>query len=146
MREYIRFSQMAREIYEDYTDQIEPFGLDESWLDVTGSVGINGVIQDIFHRGIGPKFGVFAAALFSIVQLPIPAGRKDALTVQRRRDLAVGHAGAAHPVDLLYHSGGFIIHHQPVFVLIALAVSVRSVGGQILAAFLFGIQHRFDFP
>ena len=39
MDEYIRFSRMAREIYEDYTDQIEPFGLDESWLDVTGSVG-----------------------------------------------------------------------------------------------------------
>ena len=41
MGEYIRFSQMAREIYEDYTDQIEPFGLDESWLDVTGSVADN---------------------------------------------------------------------------------------------------------
>ena len=40
MGEYIRFSQMAREIYEDYTDQIEPFGLDENWLDVTGSVGM----------------------------------------------------------------------------------------------------------
>ena len=42
MREYIRVSRLAREIYEDYTDQIEPFGLDESWLDVTGSVGLFG--------------------------------------------------------------------------------------------------------
>ncbi len=42
MEEYIRFSKMAREIYEDYTDQIEPFGLDENWLDVTGSVGLYG--------------------------------------------------------------------------------------------------------
>ena len=54
MREYIRFSQMAREIYEDYTDQIEPFGLDESWLDVTGSVGIFGspmtIAQEISNR------------------------------------------------------------------------------------------------
>ncbi len=32
MGEYIRFSKMAREIYEDYTDQIEPFGLDENWV------------------------------------------------------------------------------------------------------------------
>lgn len=40
MDEYIRFSRMAHEIYEDYTDQIEPFGLDENWLDVTGSVGL----------------------------------------------------------------------------------------------------------
>ena len=35
MGEYIRFSKMAREIYEKYTDRIEPFGLDESWLDVS---------------------------------------------------------------------------------------------------------------
>ena len=39
MDEYIRISRFASEIYEDYTDQVEPFGLDESWLDVTGSVG-----------------------------------------------------------------------------------------------------------
>ncbi len=42
MGEYICISRLAREIYEDYTDQIEPFGLDESWLDVTGSVGLYG--------------------------------------------------------------------------------------------------------
>lgn len=33
---YMRFSKMARRIYEDYSDYIEPFGLDENWLDVTG--------------------------------------------------------------------------------------------------------------
>lgn len=50
MAEYIRFSKMAREIYEDYTDQIEPFGLDESWLDVTGSVGLYGSPMTIAGR------------------------------------------------------------------------------------------------
>lgn len=34
---YLRFSQLARKIYERYTDQIESFGIDECWLDVTGS-------------------------------------------------------------------------------------------------------------
>lgn len=33
---YLRFSKLARKIYEDYSEYIEPFGLDESWLDVTG--------------------------------------------------------------------------------------------------------------
>lgn len=33
---YIRFSEMARNIYKDYSDYIEPFGLDENWIDVTG--------------------------------------------------------------------------------------------------------------
>ncbi|EUB18219.1 ImpB/MucB/SamB domain protein [Shuttleworthella sp. MSX8B] len=32
---YIRFSRMARAIYHDYSDQVESFGLDECWLDVT---------------------------------------------------------------------------------------------------------------
>lgn len=32
---YLRFSRMARSIYEDYTDRVEPFGLDECWLDIT---------------------------------------------------------------------------------------------------------------
>ena len=67
MGEYIRFSQMAREIYEDYTDQIEPFGLDESWLDVTGSVGMCGspmtIAREIsdrmkFELGITCSIGV----------------------------------------------------------------------------------------
>lgn len=34
---YIEFSQRANEIYSRYTDMIEPFGIDESWLDVTAS-------------------------------------------------------------------------------------------------------------
>ncbi len=34
---YMRFSNMARNIYRDYSRQIEPFGLDESWIDITGS-------------------------------------------------------------------------------------------------------------
>lgn len=67
MEEYIRFSRMAREIYEDYTDQIEPFGLDENWLDVTGSVGLFGdpmaIAREIsgrikFELGITASIGV----------------------------------------------------------------------------------------
>lgn len=35
--EYMRYSRKANEIYARYTDMIEPFGIDESWLDVTAS-------------------------------------------------------------------------------------------------------------
>ncbi len=35
--EYTKYSRLVREIYMKYTDLIEPFGLDECWLDVTGS-------------------------------------------------------------------------------------------------------------
>lgn len=34
---YLRFSRLAREIYMDYTDRQEAFGIDECWLDVTES-------------------------------------------------------------------------------------------------------------
>ncbi len=39
---YIQYAQMAREIYYEYTDLIEPFGLDEAWLDVGGSTALFG--------------------------------------------------------------------------------------------------------
>lgn len=67
MAEYIRFSRMARDIYEDYTDQVEPFGLDENWLDVTGSAALFGspmvIAEEISNRikfelGITVSIGV----------------------------------------------------------------------------------------
>lgn len=35
---YKKFSKATRQIYYDYTDRIEPFGLDEAWLDLTGNI------------------------------------------------------------------------------------------------------------
>ena len=40
--QYLYFSKLVREIYLEYTDQVEPFGIDECWLDVTGSIGLCG--------------------------------------------------------------------------------------------------------
>ena len=39
---YQRYSAMARRIYYQYTDLVEPFGLDEAWLDLTGSIALLG--------------------------------------------------------------------------------------------------------
>ena len=39
---YVEYAHAAREIYYAYTSQVEPFGLDECWLDVTGSAGLFG--------------------------------------------------------------------------------------------------------
>ena len=38
--DYVRFSKATREIYCDFTDRVEPFGMDEAWLDVTGDDGM----------------------------------------------------------------------------------------------------------
>lgn len=37
MDEYTKVSRQIRALYSEYTDLIEPFGIDECWLDVTGS-------------------------------------------------------------------------------------------------------------
>lgn len=36
-RKYLRFSRLAKAIYADYTDRVEAFGIDECWLDITGT-------------------------------------------------------------------------------------------------------------
>ena len=44
---YAKYSRMAKEIYMQYTDQVESFGLDECWLDVTGSTRLFGNGREI---------------------------------------------------------------------------------------------------
>lgn len=61
-RLYQRYSRMAQEIYYQYTDLVEPFGLDECWLDLTGSMPIHGgrpmrVAEEISER-IKAELGV----------------------------------------------------------------------------------------
>lgn len=45
--EYRIYSKKVRAIYERFTDLIEPFGIDECWLDVTGSTRLFGEPQEI---------------------------------------------------------------------------------------------------
>ena len=40
--EYVKYSKIVNAVYARYTDMIEPFGIDESWLDVTASVKLFG--------------------------------------------------------------------------------------------------------
>lgn len=85
---YIRFSQMLRRIYSDYTDMIEPFGLDECWLDVTGSRLLFGSPEKIaenirkrvkFELGITVSVGVSWNKIFS--KLGSDYKKPDAVTV-----------------------------------------------------------------
>lgn len=46
---YLDFSRRAKEIYDSFTDLVEPFGLDECWLDVTGSGRLFGSGEVIAH-------------------------------------------------------------------------------------------------
>jgi DNA polymerase-4 len=54
---YLKFARLVRDIYADYTDQVEPFGLDEAWMDVTASATLHGdgkrIADDIRGRVYG---------------------------------------------------------------------------------------------
>ena len=85
---YIEFSSKVRAIYEEYTDLVEPFGIDECWLDVTGSVLLYGdgrnIAEEIRQRiknevgltiSVGVSFNKIFAKLGSDLKKP------DAVTV-----------------------------------------------------------------
>ena len=48
--EYRKYSKLIQNIYYSYTDQVEPFGLDECWLDVTGSLKLFGSVENIAEK------------------------------------------------------------------------------------------------
>lgn len=47
---YLRFSRAARKIYYRFTNQVESFGIDEAWLDVSGSVNLFGSGPEIAEK------------------------------------------------------------------------------------------------
>lgn len=62
--QYMKFSKLAREIYNRYTDKVEPYGMDECWLDVTGC-GIFGTgyeIADKIRRTVKFELGLTISA------------------------------------------------------------------------------------
>ena len=61
MDEYVRYSCLVRNIYERFTDCIEPFGIDECWLDITGStmlLGSGEKIADTIRKTIREELGL----------------------------------------------------------------------------------------
>ena len=58
---YLKFSSMLREIYSEYTNQVEPYGCDEAWLDVTDSFSLKGdgrKIAEEINRRVKKELGI----------------------------------------------------------------------------------------
>lgn len=58
---YMKYSALVRQIYSDYTDRVEPYGLDECWLDVTESTSLFGAgknIADNLRKRIKSEIGI----------------------------------------------------------------------------------------
>lgn len=90
---YLRFSRLAHEIYAEYTDLQEPFGIDECWLDCTDSASIKGdgekIAQEIRSRvkdelGVTVSIGVSWNKIFA--KLGSDYKKPDAVTVISREN------------------------------------------------------------
>ncbi len=113
--EYKRYSKLINEIYETYTDLVEPFGIDESWLDVTGSMHLFGgsgkAVADRLRREVRERYGLTISVGVSFNKIFAKLGsdykKPDATTVITRENfrrivwplpvsdlLFVGHACA----------------------------------------------------
>ncbi len=59
---YRELSRKVNSLYQDYTDLVEPFGIDESWLDVTGTLHLFGgdakALADHLRDEVRSRFGL----------------------------------------------------------------------------------------
>ena len=59
--QYCKFSRLLRNIYLRYTDLVEPYGMDECWLDVTGSerlMGSGEKIAEEIRQSVREELGI----------------------------------------------------------------------------------------
>ncbi|MCR5206943.1 MAG: DNA polymerase IV [Eubacterium sp.] len=85
---YLRFSRLCRKVYEDYTDLIEPFGLDECWLDITGTGRSGEEVAEEIRTRIKAELGITVSVGVSFNKIFAKLGsdfkKPDAVTVISR--------------------------------------------------------------
>ncbi|MDD7394301.1 MAG: DNA polymerase IV [Eubacteriales bacterium] len=90
---YSEFSKRVNEIYYRYTDAVEPFGIDESWLDVTHSAHLWGggkAVADEIRRTVREEIGITVSVGVSFNKIFAKLGsdykKPDATTVISREN------------------------------------------------------------
>ncbi len=90
---YEEYSRRIFDFYNTFTDQVEPFGLDEAWLDVTGSRRLFGNGEEIAEKireGIKRNFGITVSVGVSFnkvfAKLASDYKKPDAVTVFSREN------------------------------------------------------------
>ncbi len=92
---YREFSKKVNALYQEYTDLVEPFGIDESWLDVTGTLHLFGgdarAMADRLRGEVRSRFGLTISVGVSFNKVFAKLGsdykKPDATTVIRREDV-----------------------------------------------------------
>lgn len=86
--EYYKYSKIVNKIYEEFTDLVEPFGIDESWLDVTDSdklfgdgVHIANLLREKIKKEVGLTISVGVSFNKIFAKLGSDYKKPDATTV-----------------------------------------------------------------
>ena len=92
--QYLKYSKLTQSIYQRYTDMIEPFGMDECWLDVTGSRAMCGdalTIAESIRRSVREELGLTVSIGVSFNKIFAKLGsdmkKPDAITQIRREEV-----------------------------------------------------------
>lgn len=133
---YTRFSGYTREIFLRFTDQVEPFGLDEAWLDCTGSRMMYGdgltiakKISDTIKDELGITCSIGVSWNKTLAKLGSDYKKPDAITVINRENfkdivfplpasdlLYVGSKTSAKLANYAVHTIGDLAQANPKFI------------------------------
>ncbi len=159
---YLKYSKLVRRIYADYTDTIEPFGMDENWLSIpycSGDIEGEGrkIADDIRRRvreetGLTVSIGVSFTKIFA--KLGSDMKKPDAVTTICKEDyrdkvwplpvselLYVGRATTRKLVGMNIHTIGDLACFDP-----ALLHQWLGVNGIMLWRFANGDDHSPVMP
>ena len=106
--QYLKYSKLTQAIYQRYTDLIEPFGMDECWLDVTGSRMVCGdamTIAEDIRRSVREELGLTVSIGVSYNKIFAKLGsdmkKPDAIT-EIRRDTFQEKVWPLHCSEMIY--------------------------------------------
>ena len=88
--QYLKYSELARNIYTRYTDLIEPFGMDEAWCDVTGCQKSGEEIAEEIRHSVREELGMTVSIGVSFNKIFAKLGsdmkKPDAITIITQDD------------------------------------------------------------
>lgn len=106
--EYVRYSKEIFSLYTEFTDRVESFGLDECWLDVTGSLRLFGcdgrTLADRIRETVKERTGLTISVGVSFTKVLAKLGsdlKKPDATVVLDKEHFMEKIGSLPPSDLI---------------------------------------------
>ena len=156
--QYLKYSELTRNIYKRYTDLIEPFGMDEAWCEVTGCQKSGTEIAEEIRQAVKDELGMTVSIGVSFNKIFAKLGsdmkKPDAITVIRQEDykdmvwplpasdlLYVGRATTKKLASYGIHTIGAIAQAGPEFL-----QRLLGINGLAIWRYAAGLDHSRIMP